>query len=101
MALYISELAMLEYKMLHFLPSIIAAGCVYLARKILQHLDPWNWILEYYTTHTMMGLQTVAQQLYELVKAAPQHRCQAIHKKYSFPKFSSVSELAEIPVYFP
>lgn len=101
MALYISELAMLEYRMLQHSPSVIAAGCVYLARKILQHPDPWNWILEYYTSHSQSSLQVVAQQLYEIVKGASQHKCQAIRKKYSYPKYSTVSELAEIPVYFP
>ena len=41
MALYISELALLDYAMLVHLPSVVAAACVYLARLILQNPEPW------------------------------------------------------------
>lgn len=101
MALYISEMALLEYRMIQYPPSVLAAGCVYLARKLLQHTEPWNWTLEHYTSHSMASLQPVVLHLHELVQGARQNRCQAVFKKYSYPRYSGVSELTDIPITFP
>lgn len=39
---YLIELPLIEYKMLKFSPSMIAAGAIYLAMKILKRENPWN-----------------------------------------------------------
>jgi cyclin B len=39
---YLIELPLIEYKMLKFSPSMIAAGAVYLSMKILKRENPWN-----------------------------------------------------------
>lgn len=101
LALYVSELALVEYRCLTYRPSLLAAGCLYLTRRLLRHSEPWNFLLEHHTSHSLASLESVVLQLYQLVQGAPLHRCQAIRKKYSYPKFSSVSELAVTPLSFP
>lgn len=44
MARYILELALIDYRMLKFLPSLLASGAHYLACKIYKK-DAWNDIL--------------------------------------------------------
>jgi len=101
MALYLSELAVLDYRMLQYSPSIIGAVCVYLARKIQRHPDPWNWVLEYYTTYPVAGLQGAAVLLHEIIQGASQHKCQASRKKFTYPKYGSVADLVDVPLVFP
>jgi transcription initiation factor TFIIIB Brf1 subunit/transcription initiation factor TFIIB len=101
MALYISELALLDYAMLVHLPSVVAAACVYLARLILQNPEPWNWTLEYYTRLAPQTLMPCVLQLYDLVQGARNHKCQAVRKKYSYAKYGGVSALTDVRVVFP
>lgn len=49
---YLIELPLIEYKMLKFSPSMIAAGAVYLAMKILKRENPWNQDLQHETQYT-------------------------------------------------
>lgn len=97
LALYIAEMSLVEYAMIQYSPSVVAAGCVYLARKLLQYTDPWNWILEHYTSHSMASLHAVTKHLHEIMLGAPHNKCQAVRKKYSYPKYSSVSETVLVP----
>jgi cyclin B len=101
LALYISELALLDYSMLVYLPSTVAAACVYLARLILQNPEPWNWTLEYYTRHAPQTLMPCVVQLYDLVQGARNHKCQAIRKKYSYAKYGGVSAMTDVRLVFP
>lgn len=103
MALYIAELSLLEYDLISILPSTIAAGCVYLARKILQKTEPWNHMLEHYTSYDMQDadFESCVRQLYDLVRGARTHKCQAIRKKYSYAKYDGVSELADVDLVLP
>jgi hypothetical protein len=87
--------------MLQYSPSIIGAVCVYLARKIQRHPDPWNWVLEYYTTYPVAGLQGAAVLLHEIIQGASQHKCQASRKKFTYPKYGSVADLVDVPLVFP
>lgn len=95
LALYLSELALQDYRLLQHAPSNLAAGCVFLARKALRHADPWTKTLEHSTTYSELALQPVVQLLREIVLGAPHHKCQAIRKKYSHPKLNGTAELSE------
>lgn len=49
---YLIEIPLIEYKMLKFSPSMLAAGAVYLSMKILKRENPWNKDLKDETQYT-------------------------------------------------
>jgi len=50
LAQYLMELAMVEYRMIKYKPSVLAAGSVYLAHKITSRKDAWPLKAEQYST---------------------------------------------------
>uniref|UniRef100_A0A7S1NPT6 Cyclin N-terminal domain-containing protein n=1 Tax=Eutreptiella gymnastica TaxID=73025 RepID=A0A7S1NPT6_9EUGL len=108
MTYYFAELSLLDYNLLVFWPSTIAAACIYLARKVLisrAHMqgETWTDVLEHYTTYTWANpsFSRCVHALYDLVRGAKVHKCQAIRKKYSYAKNSGVSELADMEFSLP
>eukprot|EP00993_Chasmostoma_nieuportense_P001290 NODE_2184_length_1257_cov_124.278761_g2076_i0.p1 GENE.NODE_2184_length_1257_cov_124.278761_g2076_i0~~NODE_2184_length_1257_cov_124.278761_g2076_i0.p1 ORF type:complete len:316 (-),score=62.09 NODE_2184_length_1257_cov_124.278761_g2076_i0:243-1190(-) len=96
MAQYISEVATHDYKLLAHLPSLVGASCVYLAHKFLiSSKDHWPRTLEYYTGYKLSDVQPCASELTQLLRLAPTQKTQAVHKKYSYAKYSEVSKLAQ------
>ena len=94
MALYISELALLDYSMLGNRPSKIAAGCLCLARILCHEDEPWNGTLASYTTYDRVSLQPIMRRLLRLVQDAQHTRHRSIYDKYSSGHQSHVSCLA-------
>ncbi|KAI3728195.1 hypothetical protein L6452_16827 [Arctium lappa] len=93
LANYLAELTLIDYSFLKFLPSLIAASAIFLAKWILdQDEDPWNATLEHYTGYKVSELKVtvlVLQDL-QLKNAAPLH---AIRQKYTQQKYKSVATL--------
>lgn len=48
LAQYVIELALVEYKMIKYKPSLLASGAIYLARKIMCRTDSWPLKIEQY-----------------------------------------------------
>ncbi|KYR02275.1 G2/M-specific cyclinB [Tieghemostelium lacteum] len=93
---FLTELAMIEYKMIQYLPSMIAAAAIYVARRMTMKQGPyWNVTLEFYTCYTEAEVFQCAQDLKEVRKAANTSSLKAIKKKYMSSKLMTV---AEIPV---
>ncbi|KAM7253733.1 hypothetical protein ACFE04_031415 [Oxalis oulophora] len=64
---YLVELTLINYDFLKFLPSIIAASAVFLARWTLdQSNHPWNTTLEHYSSYNSSDLKTTVQALQDL-----------------------------------
>ncbi|GAU41974.1 hypothetical protein TSUD_306800 [Trifolium subterraneum] len=84
---------------LQFLPSLVAASAVFLARWTLNHSEhPWTPTLEYHTNYRTSELKTVVLALEDLqlkTKGCPNH---AIHEKYKQEKFNCVAKLSPKPV---
>ncbi|XP_039027348.1 cyclin-A2-4-like [Hibiscus syriacus] len=67
LANYLAEPSLVEYNFLKFLPSLIAASAVFLARWTLnQSVHPWNPTLEHYTSYKASELKTSVLALEEL-----------------------------------
>ncbi|GLU09545.1 hypothetical protein SLE2022_264000 [Rubroshorea leprosula] len=67
LANYMAELNLLEYNFLNFLPSVIAASAVSLARWTLNQSDhPWNPTLEHYTSYKASDIKTKVLALEDL-----------------------------------
>ena len=47
---YMIELALVEYKMIKYKPSVLAGGALYLTHKIMGVKDPWPQKLEEYSS---------------------------------------------------
>ncbi|KAF5753967.1 putative cyclin [Helianthus annuus] len=93
LANYLAELSQIEYRFVKFLPSLIAASAVYLAKWTLdQDEDPWNATLEHYTSYKAPELKVtvLALQDLQLNNASP---LLAIRQKYKQQKYKSVATL--------
>ncbi|KAL0323890.1 UNVERIFIED_CONTAM: Cyclin-A2-1 [Sesamum calycinum] len=95
LANYLAELTLIEYSFLKFLPSLVAASAVFLARWTLDQSEhPWNPTLEHYTRYKTSDLKTAVLQLQDLQLNTSRCVLNAIREKYKQPKFKCVSTLS-------
>ncbi|CAA0838543.1 Unknown protein [Striga hermonthica] len=94
LANYLAELTLMDYSFLKYLPSLIAASAVFLAKWTLDQSEhPWNRTLEYYTRHKASELKTVVLELQNLHVNPSWNMPSAIRGKYKQSRFKSVSTL--------
>ncbi|CAO2184891.1 unnamed protein product [Urochloa humidicola] len=91
MALFYSELALVQYTMLIYPPSVTAAAAVYAARSTLQMNPLWTDILEHHTGLAEPQLLDCARRLVSFHALAPETKQKAVCRKYSNPKLCAVS----------
>ncbi|XP_076894885.1 cyclin-A2-1-like [Bidens hawaiensis] len=94
LANYLAELTLTEYGFLKYLPSLIAASAVFLAKWTLDQVEhPWNPTLEHHTNYKASDLKetVLALQDIQLNNEAP---LRAIRQKYMQNKFNKVAALA-------
>ncbi|XP_052015944.1 G2/mitotic-specific cyclin-B1 [Apodemus sylvaticus] len=97
LAKYLMELSMLDYDMVHFPPSQIAAGAFCLALKILDNGE-WTPTLQHYLSYTEESLLPVMQHLAKNVvmvnRGLTKHL--TIKNKYATSKHAKISTLAQL-----
>ena len=97
LAKYLMELTMLDYDMVHFPPSQIAAGAFCLALKILDNGE-WTPTLQHYLSYTEESLLVVMQHLAKNVvmvnRGLSKHM--TIKNKYATSKNAKISTLAQL-----
>ncbi|KAI3454048.1 hypothetical protein Pfo_010711 [Paulownia fortunei] len=94
LANYLAELTLIEYSFLKFLPSLIAASAVFLARWTLDQSDhPWNPTLEHHTMYKASELKNTVLELQDLQLNTSGCMLNAIREKYKQSKFKCVSTL--------
>jgi len=54
---FLVELCLVEYVMLRYPPSMLAAAAVYTGQHTLRRIPPWNRTMEHYTAYTEDQLQ--------------------------------------------
>ncbi|XP_057969821.1 cyclin-A2-4 [Malania oleifera] len=95
LANYLAELTLLEYDFLNYIPSLIAASAVFLARWTLdQSGHPWNPTLAFYTTYKASDLKTMTFALQDLQMNTNGCPLNSIRAKYRQEKFKSVAALS-------
>lgn len=96
-AKYIAETSCLSYDLLPYLPSEIAASCVYLSRRIKQVAPDWNSNLEYYSGYKLEQLYPCINALVRVLKTESTRRgtarASAISQKYSEKRFLYAAQL--------
>jgi hypothetical protein len=93
LAKYMIELPLLEYAMLKYAPSLIAASAVFLAMKIFRKEPAWNPRLLFHTKYNESQLRPCAKDLLVLFQSAPKHTLSAIRDKYGRKEFNEVSKI--------
>ncbi|CAA0810615.1 Unknown protein [Striga hermonthica] len=94
LANYLAELTVTDYSFLKYLPSMIAASAVLLAKWTLDQSEhPWNRTLEYYTRHKTSELKTVVLELQNLQLNPSGNMSGAVRLKYKHSRFKCVSTL--------
>lgn len=89
-AKYLMEISLVDYRLMEYLPSHVAAAAMYLSRMILKR-GPWDSSLVHYSGYTEAEIKPVFFILVEYI-LRPKHK--AFFNKYASKKFSKVSLLA-------
>ncbi|PWZ06635.1 putative cyclin-A3-1 [Zea mays] len=101
---YLAELSLLDYDCISYLPSVVAAACLFVARFIIHpKTRPWNLSLEQSTGYRVFDLQKSIYVIHELQLTIRCPNQVAIREKYKDPKFGCVSTMVsprEIPTSF-
>nr|XP_017217696.1 PREDICTED: cyclin-A2-1-like [Daucus carota subsp. sativus] len=92
---YLAELTLIDNGFLNFIPSIVAASAVFLAKWTLdQSSHPWNPTMEHYTRYMASDLKPTVLQLQSLQLNTSNCPLNAIRTKYRQDKFKSVAGLS-------
>jgi len=93
LANYIAELSLLEYSLLSYPPSLIAASAIFLAKFVLQPTKyPWNSTLAHCTQYKPSELCDCVKALHRLFSVGPGSNLPAIREKYSQHKYKFVAK---------
>ncbi|KAL7117916.1 hypothetical protein ACP275_03G102300 [Erythranthe tilingii] len=93
LANYIAELSLLEYSMLCFAPSLIAASSIFLAKFILVPSNrPWDSTLRHYTLYQPYDLRDCVVALHGLCCNSQSSNLPAVREKYSQHKYKFVAK---------
>jgi hypothetical protein len=91
LACYLAERSLQEYSMCKFLPSIVAATSVLVARKTLRR-HPWSPTLVKYTKYDEPDLKDCVEEMKKILSNSNNQQ-QAVQRKYSSQKFGAVASL--------
>jgi hypothetical protein len=91
LATFLVERSLQEYKMLAYTPSKIAAVCVNMALRTCKGPNAWDARLERYSGFKQSELVDGIRDMQATLDAQPSSTLEAVHKKYSMPKFGEVS----------
>ncbi|KAL8172047.1 hypothetical protein V2J09_023851, partial [Rumex salicifolius] len=98
---YLAELSLLDYGCIKFLPSLIAASVIFLAKfTINPKKHPWNSALQKYSGYSPSDLEHCVRLIHDLQVGKKGANLIAIRDKYKNHKFKCVSALfspLEIP----
>ncbi|CAG9330947.1 unnamed protein product [Blepharisma stoltei] len=87
---YLIELSFIEYKMIRYQPSLLAASAIYLSRKILQRGMELSFDTSPYKEDS---LKLCAKDMCILLQGARRFPLQAVRKKYLHVNYCSVADI--------
>jgi cyclin B len=93
LARYLIELALVEYKMLRYNPSLLAASAIYLTHKILKKPNAWPEVLVSNSRYRDVDLKHCAKDLCMVLQGAEKCSMQSVRKKFSLPMYGGVSKI--------
>lgn len=84
---YLIELSLVEYEMIKFPPSLLAAAAVYTAQCSLYGFKQWNKTCEFYTKYSEDQLLECSRLMVTFHQKAGTGKLTGVHRKYSTSKF--------------
>jgi len=101
LAQYLLELSLVEYKMLKYRGSLVAAAALYLACKLEQRECLWTSVLVEQTHYTEAEVRPCARDLCVLMQGAEKATLTAVRKKFSLPRFLEVALISPLQALTP
>lgn len=95
---YLTELSCLDYNMLQFSDSMVAAAAVFLARRMRGISPTWDRCLEYYTDYAVEDFLDCAAALNAVYFREASAGIGALFKKYSDKRLLYVSQTPYLPL---
>jgi cyclin B len=90
---YVLELTLPDFKMLRYAPSHLAAAATLLSNKLLKKQPSWPAAMVRNTQQSEVMVKACAKEMCGLLDLAERSPLQAVRKKFSQPKFSSVGKM--------
>ncbi|KAK2853655.1 hypothetical protein Q5P01_006316 [Channa striata] len=97
LAKYLMELTLLDYDMVHYRPSEIAAASLCLSQLLLDEL-PWSPMQRHYSTYDEAHLKPIMQHIAKNVVTVNEGKTkfQAVRNKYSSSKLMKISLIPQL-----
>ncbi|XP_024027370.1 putative cyclin-A3-1 isoform X1 [Morus notabilis] len=101
---YLAELSLLDYNCVKFIPSLMAASVIFLARfTIRPKMHPWTPSLQKYSRYAPSDLKQCVLILHDLYLSRRGGSLQSVRAKYNQHKYKCVANMAsppEIPAHY-
>ncbi|GMJ15331.1 Cyclin A3;1 [Hibiscus trionum] len=95
---YLAELSLLDYGCVKFLPSMVAASVIFLARFIIKpNRHPWSSALQQYSGYKASDLKDCVLIILDLYLSRRGGALQAVREKYKQHKFRCVAMMPASP----
>ncbi|KAL6959867.1 G2/mitotic-specific cyclin-1 [Sarracenia purpurea var. burkii] len=92
LSFFLMELCLVEYEMLKFPPSLLAAAAVYTAQCTLNGFKQWCKICEWHSSYTEDQLLECSKLMVGFHQKAATGRLTGVHRKYCTPKFGNAAK---------
>lgn len=92
LAQFLLELTLVDYNMVKYSPSHLAAAAVLLSNKLLKRRPSWSSANVKQTCFSEQALRECAKEMCGLLEHAEHNSLQAVRKKFSQPKYNSVAK---------
>ncbi|XP_065855934.1 cyclin-A3-2-like [Euphorbia lathyris] len=98
---YLAELSLLDFDCVKFLPSLVAASTIFLARFMIRpKMHPWNSSLEQCTGYRPWDLKECVLIIHDLYLSRRGGELYAVRNKYKHYKFKGMPSSPDIPASF-
>ncbi|XP_022132403.1 G2/mitotic-specific cyclin-2-like isoform X2 [Momordica charantia] len=88
MAFFLIELSLVEYEMLRFPPSLLAAAATYTAQCTLTGVEGWSVTCEWHSSYSEDQLLECSRLMVGLHQKAATGKLTGVHRKYCTSKFN-------------
>ncbi|KAK6116170.1 hypothetical protein DH2020_008439 [Rehmannia glutinosa] len=92
LSFFIVELSLVQYEMLRFPPSLLAAAAIFTAQCALTGSKQWNNTCQWHTSYSKDQLMECAKLMVALHQRAGTEKLAGVHKKYSTCRYGYVAK---------
>ncbi|XP_078161011.1 cyclin-B2-2-like [Carex rostrata] len=92
LSFFMVELCLVDYKMLQFRPSLLAAAAVFTAQCTLNGFQSWSKCSELHSRYTQEELMECSRIMVQMHHTAAAGKLTGVHRKFSTPKYGYASK---------